>query len=93
MLGRSQYGSTLGYMPEPPTVPSVITAEELLYLSLPDKQTELTAGSRLVWVVDPGRERAVVYRDDGSVDLLTNRDAHSGEDVLPGFSCPLADAW
>ena len=53
----------------------------------------LTAGSRLVWVIDPGRKRAVVYREDGSVDLLANDDTLSGEDVLPGFSCSLADVW
>jgi Uma2 family endonuclease len=53
----------------------------------------LNAGSRLVWVIDPARKRTVVYRADGSVDLLANRDALSGEDVLPGFSCPLEDIW
>jgi len=53
----------------------------------------LTAGSRLVWVIDPRRKRAVIYRDDGSVDLLANQDALDGEDVLPGFSCSLADLW
>ena len=53
----------------------------------------LTAGSRLVWVIDPARQRAVVYREDGSVDLLADHDALNGEQVLPGFSCPLADVW
>lgn len=53
----------------------------------------LTAGSRLVWVIDPPRECAVVYREDGSVDLLVNQDALSGEDVLPGFSCSMEDIW
>jgi Uma2 family endonuclease len=53
----------------------------------------LTAGSCLVWVIDPDRRRAIVYREDGSVDLLANQDALSGEDVLPGFSCALADVW
>lgn len=197
MLGIAGARTYLYRMSEPPTVPSVLTAEELLYLDLPDKQTELvrgrlivreppgyrhgvvtfaiaarigqfaavndlgvvvaaetgfklfsdpdtvraadaaflsrhrapdpppsaylalapdlvvevvspsdragevqakvsdwlTAGSRLVWVLDPGRERAVVYREDGSIDLLANEDALSGEDVLPGFSCRLSDLW
>jgi len=51
----------------------------------------LNAGSRLVWVFDPGRRRAVVYRADGSVDLVGERDAISGDDVLPGFSRSLAE--
>jgi Uma2 family endonuclease len=53
----------------------------------------LTAGSRLVWVIDSGRNRAIVYREDGSVDLLANQDVLGGEDVLPGFSCSLGDVW
>ena len=50
----------------------------------------LTAGSRLVWVVDPGRREARVYRQDGSEMLLTESDVLNGEDVVPGFSCRLA---
>ena len=53
----------------------------------------LTAGSRLVWVIHPGRKRAIVYREDGSVDLLANQDALRGEDVLPGFSCFLEEVF
>ena len=50
----------------------------------------LAAGVRLVWVVDPERAEARVYRPDGSLTVLTGQDALDGEDVLPGFSCPLA---
>jgi Uma2 family endonuclease len=53
----------------------------------------LTAGSHVVWVIDPGRKCALVYREDGSVDLLADDDALGGEDVLPGFSCPLKEVW
>ena len=51
----------------------------------------LTAGTRLVWVVDPERRVARVYRDDGSEAIVGADEALDGEDVLPGFSCPLAD--
>jgi Uma2 family endonuclease len=51
----------------------------------------LTAGSRLVWVIDPGRSRAVVYAQDGSVDPLSHKDTLSGQDVIPGFSCLLGE--
>jgi len=50
----------------------------------------LNAGSRLVWVVDPGRREARVYRQDGSETLITERAVLSGEDVVPGFACSLA---
>jgi Uma2 family endonuclease len=51
----------------------------------------LSAGSQIVWVVDPVRRRARVYRADGSESLLNEPDALDGEDILPGFSCPLAE--
>jgi len=53
----------------------------------------LTAGSLLVWVIDPVRRRAVVYRADGSVALLFEHDALDGEDVLPAFGCSLTELW
>lgn len=51
----------------------------------------LTAGTRLVWVVDPDRRLAAVYRMDGSLSLIGEDDALNGEDVLPGFRCPLSE--
>jgi len=50
----------------------------------------LSAGTRLVWVVDPLRQVARVYRQDGSETIVTAEAALEGEDVLPGFECPLA---
>src|SRR3989454_11552777 len=50
----------------------------------------LDAGARLVWVVDPERRVARVYRQDGTEDVISGDGALLGEDVLPGFSCTLA---
>jgi Uma2 family endonuclease len=50
----------------------------------------LNAGSHLVWVVDPGRREARVYRQDGSETLITERAVLNGEDVVPGLACSLA---
>ncbi|HKV69908.1 MAG TPA: Uma2 family endonuclease [Gemmatimonadales bacterium] len=50
----------------------------------------LEAGAKLVWVVDPARQLARVYRSDGSEDTVTTDGALEGEDLLPGFSCSLA---
>ena len=50
----------------------------------------LSAGCRLVWVVDPERRVARVYRHDGSETIVTATEPLEGEDVLPGFSCLLA---
>lgn len=48
------------------------------------------AGARLVWVVDPERRLARIYRADGTDYVLDDTDQLLGEDVLPGFRCELA---
>src|SRR5690349_1565335 len=50
----------------------------------------LSAGTRLVWVVDPLRRVARVYRQDGSETIVTAEASLEGEDVLPVFACPVA---
>ena len=50
----------------------------------------LNAGARVVWVVDPLRIIARVYRADGSESILGATDALRGEDVLPGFEYHLS---
>ena len=49
----------------------------------------LTAGSTLVWVIDPDRLLVRVYRSDGSAAILSDGMAISGEATLPGFELPL----
>ena len=53
----------------------------------------LRAGVRLVWLVDSERRSARVYRADGTESLLETAGTLDGEDLLPGFRCPLADLW
>jgi Uma2 family endonuclease len=68
-------------------------------LSHPDRPGEvlqkvadwLTAGARLVWVVDTERGTARVYRADGTETLLGADGILGGEEVLPGFLCPLRE--
>jgi Uma2 family endonuclease len=50
----------------------------------------LRTGTLLFWVVDPIRRSARVYRADGTESFASVDDALDGEDVLPGFSLPLA---
>jgi Uma2 family endonuclease len=51
----------------------------------------LNAGTRLVWIIDPARRQARVYRQDGTEAMLSETDALLGEDVLPGFSCAVVE--
>ncbi len=47
----------------------------------------LEAGTRLIWVIDPERRLARVYRQDGTESVLNETESLAGDDVLPGFAC------
>jgi Uma2 family endonuclease len=53
----------------------------------------LQAGVRLIWVVFPKSRTVLVFRQDKSVSLLGPEDELSGEDVLPGFTCRVAELF
>lgn len=50
----------------------------------------LEAGVQRVWVIDPERRIARIYRQDGTETIIEATGSLPGEDVLPGFSCTLA---
>ncbi len=50
----------------------------------------LEAGVRLIWVIYPETRSAHVFRLNGGALRLEADDALSGEDILPGFTLPLA---
>ena len=51
----------------------------------------LSAGTQLIWVVDPDRRQARVYRADGTMVTVNENEPLDGEDVLPGFTCVLSE--
>jgi Uma2 family endonuclease len=51
----------------------------------------LQAGTHMVWLIDPERRSAAVYRSSTKVRELGPDDFLDGEDVVPGFRCRLAD--
>lgn len=60
--------------------------------NLKKKMTEgrIANGVRLAWLIDPIKERAWVYRADGSVEEYSGFDhVLSGGSVLPGFELDL----
>ncbi len=53
----------------------------------------LGAGVRLAWVIDPVEERAVAYRSVTGAREIPPDGSLDGEDLLPGFRCPLRDLF
>lgn len=51
----------------------------------------LDAGALLVWLIDPVRRLARVYRADGSEAILGVAETLSGEDVIPGLEIRMTD--
>lgn len=51
-------------------------------------------GSRLVWVISPTQRYVLVYRSAQEPDrLLKSSDFLDGEDVIPGFTLPVANLF
>ena len=53
----------------------------------------LAAGTQLVWVIEPQSKTVLVYRSETDIKLLTRNDTLTGEDVVEGFSCPVAELF
>jgi Uma2 family endonuclease len=51
----------------------------------------LDAGTKLVWVIDPIRQKAIIYRENGDVIFVRLDGALVGDPVLTGLTCVLAD--
>lgn len=50
----------------------------------------LSAGVRLVWVIDPEQATAASFRSLTDVRRIERHGTLDGEDVVPGFTCTLA---
>ncbi len=53
----------------------------------------LEAGTQLVWVLKPRSNTVTVYRSETDITVLTRNDTLSGEEVVKGFSCQVAELF
>jgi Uma2 family endonuclease len=53
----------------------------------------LRAGTKLLWIVYPMTRTVHVYRQTGNLSVLSENDELTGEDVLPGFVCRVAELF
>jgi Uma2 family endonuclease len=87
----SAEGVPTGYRPGAPDLAVEVVFPSDRFDDVIEKVAEyLAAGTRLVWVVHPRTHTVTVYRASGEVRLLRSHEELSGEDVIPGFTCPVA---
>lgn len=83
-----------GFLTVPPDLVVEVVSPNDRAAEVRAKVTEwLDAGVRLVWVAYPGVCEIGVYRRGGHPSILAAGDELSGEDVVPGFSCRVADCF
>jgi len=86
--GRTPRGFILG---APDLAVEVVSPSQYSSDTLDKVRDYLEAGTRLVWVIDPDKRVAYVYRSDMPVRFIREDGVLDGEDVLPGFTLPLAE--
>jgi Uma2 family endonuclease len=83
-----------GYVTIPPDIAIEVTSPNDVIYELEEKVEEyLRAGGRLIWLIYPEVRVIQVIRNDGSGYRLRAGDELSGEDVVPGFRCPVASLF
>ena len=77
----------------PDLVTEVVSPHDTIYeLSIKIEEYR-KAGVKLIWVVVPNTKTVTIHRLDGSTQELRESDELSGEEVIPGFRCPVAEIF
>ena len=71
----------------------VLSPNDLVYKVQRKIREYLDAGVKLIWEINPEQRMILVHRANGTVTKLNESDTLSGEDVIPGFSCLVADLF
>ncbi len=87
-------GDVEGFFPGPPDLAVEILSPSNRPVEMRAKVADyLAAGTRLVWVVDPGGRKVRAYRSLLAPRVLGPHDELDGEDVLPGFRLRVAELF
>jgi Uma2 family endonuclease len=83
-----------GFISIAPDIAVEVVSSHDEYAEIVEKVEEyLSAGVQLIWIIDPVNEVVHIYRADNSVARLRKNDELTGENVLPGFTCKVADLF
>ena len=81
---------TKGFSIPPDLAIEVVSPSDVLSRIAEKALAYLDAGTRLVWVLEPVSKTVTAYRSETDIETLTRDDTLTGEDVIPGFTCPVA---
>ena len=77
----------------PDLVVEVVSPNETAY-ELEDKLADYqSVGVPLIWVINPKSRTVRIHRGDGTVSYLREDQELSGEDIIPGFHCPVREIF
>lgn len=80
--------------PVPPDLAvEVVSPTDILHRVEEKAFAYLEAGTQLVWVLKPVSKTVTVYRSETDITLLTRDDTLTGENVVEGFSCQVAELF
>jgi Uma2 family endonuclease len=71
----------------------VISANDDWKLIVAKAKAYITAGTKVVWVVDPYSQSVMVCRQVNYFVTMHPEDTLTGDDILPGFSLPIKDIF
>ena len=71
----------------------VVSPTDIQYRVIEKAFAYLDAGTRLVWVIEPIGQTVTAYRSKIDIKVLTSEDTLTGEDVVEGFSCQVAQLF
>lgn len=94
-LGRLPGGVVpRGWAKIPPDLAVEVVSPNDSAYQLEDKLEDYEkAGVPLIWVIYPNSRTVWVRRSDGSTSHLHEDDDLSGEDIIPGFRCPVREIF
>ncbi len=80
--------------PLPPDLAiEVVSPTDMLYNVLEKVAEYLDAGTQMIWVIEPIFKTVTVYRSPDDIKLFTKNDTLTGEDVVEGFQCTVAEIF
>jgi Uma2 family endonuclease len=90
----AKVGIPKGYITEAPALAFEIMSPRDAVADVAEKiRRWIDADVELAWVVDPAGRTVTVHRSHDDIRVLTAKDMLTGEHVVPGFECRIAELF